>query len=160
MMRLLLPILTLCLSALMPLSAGAEDILLRVPPEQVERFQTLTAELRCLVCQNQSLADSNADLAVDMRREILAMIERGDSDAQIVGFLVERYGDFVRYRPPVKASTLLLWYGPFALLLGGLIVIVVLIRRKRSSAPAPLSDADRSRLAALLKTQQDRDRQI
>lgn len=160
MMRRLLPILTLCLYALLPLRAGAEDILLRVPPEQVERFQTLTAELRCLVCQNQSLADSNADLAVDMRREILAMIERGDSDAQIVAFLVERYGDFVRYRPPVKASTLLLWYGPFAMLLLGLVLIVVMIRRKRRSAPAPLSDADRDRLETLLKTPQDRDRQI
>lgn len=160
MMRRLLPFLLLGLCALTPLRAGAEDILLRVPPEQVERFQTLTAELRCLVCQNQSLADSNADLAVDMRREILAMIERGDSDAQIVAFLVERYGDFVRYRPPVKASTLLLWYGPFAMLFLGLVLIVVLVRRKRRSAPAPLSDADRDRLEALLKTPQDQDRQI
>jgi len=91
------------------------------PPSDVDadRMHALTAELRCLVCQNESLADSNAPLALDLKREIAQRVAAGDSDAQIIDFLVERYGDFVTYRPPLRAGTLLLWLGPPALLLGG-----------------------------------------
>ena len=91
------------------------------PPSDVDadRMHALTAELRCLVCQNESLADSNAPLALDLKREIAQRVAAGDSDAQIIEFLVERYGDFVTYRPPLRAGTLLLWLGPPALLLGG-----------------------------------------
>ena len=91
------------------------------PPSDIDadRMHALTAELRCLVCQNESLADSNAPLALDLKREIAQRVAAGDSDAQIIEFLVERYGDFVTYRPPLRAGTLLLWLGPPALLLGG-----------------------------------------
>jgi len=109
----------------------------------------LAAELRCLVCQNQSLADSNAELAVDLRRQIREQLERGASERDVIGFMVQRYGDFVLYRPPLKASTLLLWCGPF-LLLG--LKLFLFVRRVRSGSrqAAPLSDAERARAAALL----------
>jgi cytochrome c-type biogenesis protein CcmH len=114
------------------------------------RVADLAAELRCLVCQNQSLADSNAELAVDLRRQIREQLERGASERDVIGFMVQRYGDFVLYRPPLKASTLLLWCGPFLLLGLGLFLFV---RRVRSGSrqAAPLSDAERARAAALLE---------
>jgi len=113
------------------------------------RVADLAAELRCLVCQNQSLADSNAELAVDLRRQIREQLERGASERDVIGFMVQRYGDFVLYRPPLKASTLLLWCGPFLLLGLGLFLFA---RRVRSGSrqAAPLSDAERARAAALL----------
>ncbi len=101
-------------------------------PAMEARFQKLTRELRCLVCQNQSLADSHADLAQDLRREVYEMMQAGKSDQEIVAFLVNRYGDFVLYRPPVKPATYLLWYGPAAFALAGLAVLVLLVRRRRS----------------------------
>lgn len=82
---------------------------------QAQRYQRLTAELRCMVCQNQSLADSHADLAQDMRDEVFRMLNEGRTDEEIVGFLVQRYGDFVLYRPPVSGTTSLLWFGPLLL---------------------------------------------
>ncbi|MDH5436877.1 MAG: cytochrome c-type biogenesis protein CcmH, partial [Gammaproteobacteria bacterium] len=85
-------------------------------PAEEQRYRNLIGELRCLVCQNQSLADSDAELAVDMRNEVHKKISAGKSNDEIIDFLVERYGDFVRYRPPVKATTFLLWFGPFLLL--------------------------------------------
>ena len=91
----------------------------------------LASELRCLVCQNQTLADSHADLAVDLREQLRTMVKRGDSDEQIMAYMTARYGDFVLYRPPVKASTWLLWFGPGALLLGGLAVLVAIIRKRQ-----------------------------
>lgn len=104
-------------------------------PEQRERFQALTEELRCLVCQNQSLADSNADLAQDMRREVLKLMKAGHSDDEIRAFLVERYGDFVLYDPPVAPSTWLLWFGPGLLVLIGITALLVALRRRRRPAP-------------------------
>jgi cytochrome c-type biogenesis protein CcmH len=89
------------------------------PAADGDRFHLLASELRCLVCQNESLADSNAPLAVDLKNEIRARMAAGDSDQEIRSFLVERYGDFVSYRPPVNARTLLLWLGPFLLAVGG-----------------------------------------
>jgi cytochrome c-type biogenesis protein CcmH len=89
------------------------------PPVDADRLYQLTSELRCLVCQNESLADSNAPLALDLKNEIRARMAAGDSDTQIKSFLVERYGDFVTYRPPFNAHTLLLWFGPLLLLAGG-----------------------------------------
>lgn len=105
--------------------------------ETDRRLRALSAELRCLVCQNQSLADSNAELAVDLRRRVESMIARGDSDAQIKTFLVERYGDFVLYRPPVQRNTALLWFGPFALLLVGFVAWLLVQRRSAQAARAP-----------------------
>ena len=99
------------------------------------RVQHIAAELRCLVCQNQTIADSHSDLAVDLRRQVREMLERGDSDGQIVDYMTARYGDFVLYRPPLKTTTALLWFGPGVLLVGGLgMLVIVLRRRSRMSA--------------------------
>jgi cytochrome c-type biogenesis protein CcmH len=100
-------------------------------PEQEQRFSELTEELRCTVCQNQSLADSDVPLAEDLRNEIQTMIEQGNSDEDIKRFLVDRYGDFVLYRPPVRGNTLLLWLAPLLLLTTGAAVMGVTIHRRR-----------------------------
>ena len=118
------------------------------------RFRTLTEELRCPKCQNQNIADSNAPIATDLRREIFRMLEEGQSNAQIVDFLVLRYGDFVLYKPPVNARTYLLWYGPFVLLGLGALGLGVLLRRRKganNSVQAALSVNERERLSALLQ---------
>ena len=94
------------------------------------RFQRLTRELRCLVCQNENLADSNADLARDLRHEVFEQMQQGKSDDEIKQYLVDRYSDFVLYDPPLKASTLLLWLGPLALLVAGAVAVTVTIRRR------------------------------
>ncbi|MGE8280634.1 MAG: cytochrome c-type biogenesis protein [Stenotrophomonas sp.] len=104
------------------------------------RFHALTAELRCVQCQNQSLADSNAQIAHDLRREVLKLMHEGRSDAQIKQFLVERYGEFVLYRPQMEGSTLLLWLGPGLLLLAGAVVLVVHVRRRGRNVPASAAD--------------------
>ena len=116
-----------------------------------KRLNAISAELRCLVCQNESLAGSNAELAHDLRREIRGMIQAGKSDAEIMDFMVSRYGDFVLYRPPLKGTTLLLWFGPallFAVGVGGLFMF--LRRRARSIDDAPLSEAERREAEKLL----------
>ncbi|WP_312945730.1 cytochrome c-type biogenesis protein [Stutzerimonas kunmingensis] len=118
-----------------------------------ERYRTLTEELRCPKCQNQNIADSNAPIAMDLRQEIFRMLEEGKSNDQIVDYLVDRYGDFVRYKPPVNAKTMLLWYGPVGLLVLGFgVLTVILVRRRRvEKAPAStLSETERERLAQLL----------
>lgn len=124
-----------------------------------ERFRSLTAELRCPKCQNQNIADSDAPIATDLRREIFRMLEQGRSDKEIVDFLVMRYGDFVMYRPPLDSRTWLLWYGPFGLLGLGAIALGVLVLRRRKVEAAPeqaaLSSAERERLDALLKETRD-----
>ena len=121
-------------------------------PAVEQRLMDLAEELRCLVCQNQSLADSNADLAVDLRNQVREQIQAGKSDAEIRAWLTQRYGDFVLYRPPVKATTLLLWVGPFVLLVGGVIGLFLALRRRRGRvAPAALTDEERARAEALLR---------
>ena len=120
------------------------------PPTQA-RWDHIAAELRCLVCQTESLASSNAELAVDLRREVRSLIEQGQSDADIRGFLVKRYGDFVLYKPEVKPVTWLLWFGPFALLLMALVVALRLMRRT-PAAPAPLTDSERERVRRMLES--------
>ena len=119
-------------------------------PVAAARAVHLANELRCLVCQNQSIAESNAELAVDLRRQIREQIAAGRSDREIVDFMVARYGDFVLYRPPLKASTIALWLGPFALLIVGLALLLRRLRRPRASEPA-LSAAERERAARLLE---------
>ena len=123
-----------------------------------ERLRTLAEELRCLVCQNQTIADSNAPLALDLRNQIRTQIAEGRSDAQIRDYMVERYGDFVLYRPPLKPTTLLLWIGPFALLAIGIGVFAAVMRRNRPAArgAGARSDADAARIAALLEEGKDR----
>ena len=126
-------------------------------PVANKRAVALAEELRCLVCQNQSIADSNAELAVDLRRQIQEQIAAGRSDRQIIDYMVERYGDFVLYRPPVKATTLLLWMGPPLLFFIGLWLLLLYLRQRRSHAVVePLSAADRARAATLLGDQQDK----
>lgn len=107
---------------------------------QEVRFQTLTRELRCLVCQNENLADSNADLARDLRHEVFDLMQQGKSDDEIKQYLVDRYSDFVLYDPPVKSSTVLLWFGPLAILLAGAVVVVVTVRRRSRAAPVAVQD--------------------
>ena len=124
-------------------------------PALATRYDALLAELRCMVCQNQTLQDSHAELAQDLRDEVRRLLEQGDSDVQIRDYLVARYGDFVLYRPPLKSSTWLLWLAPFALLVVALTVVVKLSRR-RAPAPPPLDDAERARLATALAERADR----
>ena len=100
------------------------------------RFHKLTAELRCVMCQNQSLADSNAQIAHDMRREVLALMRQGKTDAEVKRFLVDRYGEFVLYRPEVAAHTWLLWFGPGLVLVGGGVLLAWVIRRRAAATPA------------------------
>lgn len=134
--------LLLCLAPLAP--RAAED------PALDKRVAGLAHELRCLVCQNQTLADSNAPLAVDLRNQIREQLAQGASERQVIDFMVARYGDFVLYRPPLKASTLALWIGPFVLLLGGALLLWRRIARRRVPEPQ-LSDADHARAAKLLE---------
>ncbi len=119
------------------------DLSILASPEQRERYQRLAEELRCLVCQNQTLADSNAELAADLRHQVETMIQAGRSDDEIKTFLVQRYGDFVLYRPPMQRNTWLLWLGPFALLLVGALVWWRIQHRGRAAAPADLERARR-----------------
>jgi cytochrome c-type biogenesis protein CcmH len=120
-------------------------------PAVKARWDHIASELRCLVCQNESLASSNAELALDLRREVRSLIEQGQSDADIRTFLVSRYGDFVLYKPEVKPVTWLLWFGPFALLLMALAVALRLMRRK-PAADTPLTDSERERARQLLES--------
>ena len=119
-------------------------------PVLEKRVMALSEELRCLVCQNQTLADSNAPLAEDLRNQVREKMRAGKSDKEVVDFLVERYGDFVLYRPPFKATTVVLWFGPFLLLALGFAVLLRRVRRRRQGADAEISDADRKRAADLL----------
>ncbi len=133
------------------LSVGAQDIPLEFEePQLQQRYQVLIEELRCLVCQNQNLADSHAPLAQDLREEIFGMINAGQSDEEIVEFLVARYGDFVRYRPPLTGYTLLLWFGPF-LILG--IALVAVYRQAKTRKPDDISinAGQRAELDELMK---------
>ena len=120
-------------------------------PAVEERLKHLAVELRCLVCQNQTLADSNAPLAEDLRREVREMIVKNMSDKEIIDFLVSRYGDFVLYRPPMKATTTLLWVGPFVLLVGGGIALVVALKRRgKKVTEAAISEEEHRRVEQLL----------
>ncbi|OGB23088.1 MAG: hypothetical protein A3I66_08735 [Burkholderiales bacterium RIFCSPLOWO2_02_FULL_57_36] len=118
-------------------------------PELEKRVMALSDELRCLVCQNQTIADSNAPLAVDLREQVREKLAAGMSDADVIGFMVERYGDFVLYRPPVKGATWVLWFGPFLLLFGGIAFLLLKLVR-RPAARGDLPEADMRRAASLL----------
>lgn len=132
-------------------SAWANEAQPLAKDEAVEkRMLFISEELRCLVCQNETLAASQADLANDLRREIRSLIAAGKTDQEILDFMVARYGDFVRYRPPVKPTTWLLWGGPFLLLGGGLAALLWLLRRRRKNAATPELSAEQRALAASL----------
>ena len=121
-------------------------------PALEKRVVKLTSELRCLVCQNQSLADSHADLAIDLKNQVRAQMQTGKTDAEIRNYMVARYGDFVLYDPPFKMTTLLLWAGPFVLLLVGLLGLAAYMRgRRRRLSNVELTAADHARAQALLR---------
>jgi cytochrome c-type biogenesis protein CcmH len=119
-------------------------------PEQQAEFRELIGKLRCLVCQNESLAGSQAELAQDLRNEVYKMMRAGKSQDEVLDFLIARYGDFVLYDPPLKPSTYILWFGPFVLIGIAAVFMVSALLRKKRTADEQLSDADRLRLQALL----------
>jgi cytochrome c-type biogenesis protein CcmH len=118
-------------------------------PVLEQRVHAITEELRCLVCQNQTIADSHADLAIDLKNQVREKLAQGMSDKDIIDYMVQRYGDFVLYRPPVKSTTWLLWFGPFLLLIGGLVFLAWKLSRREETV-AELPPADMQRAAALL----------
>ena len=124
-----------------PSAAPARPIQFKDRAEE-RRFRALTEQLRCVMCQNQSLADSNAMIAQDLRLEVLQLMRDGNSDAQIKTFLVERYTDFVLYKPELKPRTWLLWFGPALLLLGGAIAIIVIVRKQKGTGATPPGDQE------------------
>jgi len=134
-----------------PAFAVSDPAELLADPAQEQRAEALGHQLRCLVCQNESVEESNADLARDLRRIIRQRVVAGDSDQQVMDWMVARYGNFVRLRPPFNAMTLVLWGAPLIAVLAGLAAALI-ARRRRPAAPAPLSDAERQRLADLLKS--------
>ena len=150
--------LTAALPALLWLlcTASVPSVAREAPPAAADpvleqRVQRLSEELRCLVCQNQSLADSNADLAVDLRNQVRELMQAGQSDAQIREFMVARYGDFVLYNPPVKKTTLLLWLGPFVLLVAAGAALFIYVQRRNRKLPAQaLTPEEAERARALL----------
>jgi len=121
-------------------------------PVVEQRLIAISEEMRCLVCQNESLAGSRADLAQDLRQEIRGLIRQGKTDDEIRAFMVERYGDFVLYRPPVKPITWLLWIGPFIILLGGILALLLYVRRRGDmTKKILLSDVENERIDDLLR---------
>jgi len=119
---------------IMSCSSYAVDYRQLSDPKQQETYETLTRELRCLVCQNQTIADSNAELAADLRRQVYEMLQQGKSRQEIIQFMTDRYGDFVLYKPPFKGKTSILWIAPVVFLLMGLITVFFFIRRKKAAA--------------------------
>lgn len=151
MLKILIHLFVACL-LICSLNAAAQEARPMQDNAAVEvQVQRLASQLRCLVCQNQTLADSHAELAQDLVQEIREMAAKGMSDKEIIDYLVARYGDFVRYRPPLKASTVLLWLGPFALLLAGGFGLFVQIRRRQAMVvDVPLTEEEARKVSELL----------
>lgn len=146
-MRLILFVTFIMLQS--PLFAGPVVTYDFASPEQEALFNKLSNELRCLVCQNQAIADSNADLAKDLRDEMYGMLQQGKSEAEIVDFMVARYGDFVMYRPPMKPVTWLLWFGPAIALIAGFFFVVRIVNKQKRAAANDMSSEEVERLKAL-----------
>ena len=143
----------LTLTALLAFAASAATEPTLVDPVAQKRLVDLSTQLRCLVCQNQSIAESNAELAVDLRNQINEQIKAGKSDREIVDFMVTRYGDFVLYRPPFKATTVLLWVGPLALLLVAVFALFrTLMTRRARVDDRPLTEAEHAEAQRLLES--------
>jgi cytochrome c-type biogenesis protein CcmH len=119
-------------------------------PEQQKTYELINTELRCLVCQNQTIADSNAELAGDLRRQVFEMLQQGKSKDEIIQFMTDRYGDFVLYNPPLKSKTALLWLGPIAFLLTGFAMILWVIRRKKHTTSTVLDKTKQEKIRQLL----------
>ena len=151
MKRLALPLILLAGVAFSAIAKEAQPA--ASDPILEDRVMNLAKELRCLVCQNETLADSRADLAVDLRNQIREQMKAGKSDKEIIAFLTERYGKFILFRPPMDPTTYLLWFGPFVLLLGGLLMLFRYVKQRRELiVEQPLSADERRRAEALLKT--------
>lgn len=131
--------------------SAAIDVYEFESPEQEQRYRHLIEELRCPKCQNQNLAGSDAGVATDLKNRTYELMQQGKSDDEIRGYLVERYGDFITYKPPVKGSTLLLWTGPFVLLLMMAVIIVWRVRRRSAAHPVAITVEEQARLTRLLK---------
>lgn len=149
----------LLLLLLAPLALAAIDTHEFESEEQRQRFYQVSSELRCPKCQNQNIADSDAPIAMDLRREVHRMLLEGKDNREIVDFMVERYGDFVRYKPALTPATVVLWFGPAVMLLGGFIILVVMLRRRqraaRDTAASHLSQDEQQRLQSLLEREED-----
>jgi len=148
-------ILLFCLLPVSSFAGEAKD--LAADPVLEKRMIGLAENLRCLVCQNESLASSHAELAEDLRREVREQMAKGKDDKEIIDYLVARYGDFVLYKPPVKSYTMLLWFGPFALLLAGAGTLVFQLRKRRSTVQeSELSPEAQQRAASLLNEEENK----
>ncbi len=148
-MRKLLLGLMLVLVAMLAHAKVAPNV--AADPALEKHVLAITQVLRCLVCQNQTIADSHADLAIDLRNEVREKLVQGMSDQAVIDFMVQRYGDFVLYRPPVKATTWLLWFGPFLLLIGGLVFLGLKLKQRARDMPAAeLSEDEMRRVTTLL----------
>lgn len=123
--------------------------------QQEQSYKKLVTELRCLVCQNQNLADSNAELAMDLRNKIVAMIKAGKTEQDIIQYMVDRYGDFVLYRPPLNQHTFILWLGPFFILLIGLFIVIMFVRKQKSVVKPLSSEEQQDRARQLLDEEED-----
>jgi cytochrome c-type biogenesis protein CcmH len=145
-----------CLLALSAACAAASE----APPAAADpvlekRVLALSEELRCLVCQNQTIAESHAELAIDLRNQVRELLAKGTSEKDVTAYMVQRYGDFVLYRPPVKRLTWLLWGGPFLLALGGIVLLFLKLGRRRTQAGPPLPQGELERAADLLRSATD-----
>ena len=149
----------LLISLLAPLALAAVDTFEFETEAQRQQFYQVSSELRCPKCQNQNIADSDAPIATDLRREVHRMVIEGREDREILDFMVSRYGDFVRYKPALTSATAVLWFAPGVLLLGGFVFLIVLLRRRqralRESATQHLSQDEQQRLQSLLEREED-----
>ena len=142
----------ICLVLFINISHADEATPLASDPALEQRLISISEEMRCLVCQNESLSGSRSELAQDLRREIRDLIKQGKTDAEIRTFMVDRYGDFILYRPPVKPTTWLLWIGPFVLMFAGMVALLMYLRRRNTQVTTTsLSDDENKRIDALLR---------
>jgi cytochrome c-type biogenesis protein CcmH len=142
----------ICLALFIHIAHADEATPLASDPALEQRLVSISEEMRCLVCQNESLSGSRSELAQDLRREIRNLIKQGKTDAEIRTFMVDRYGDFILYRPPVKPTTWLLWIGPFILMFAGIVALLMYLRRRNTQmATTSLSDDENKRIDALLR---------
>src|SRR6266536_3440196 len=146
-------IVLICISICFAAVSIAKDAQPNEDPQIEQRMKNLTEQLRCLVCQNETLADSRADLAEDLRKQIREQMKAGKSDQEIIAFLTQRYGDFILYKPPVKSTTYLLWFGPFVLLILGTVVLFRFLKRRREMIQEqPLTADEQKRAEEILRS--------
>jgi cytochrome c-type biogenesis protein CcmH len=141
----MLKILSLGVLLMLPCLAGAVDAHQMATPELQKTYESINSELRCLVCQNQTIADSNAELAGDLRRQVGEMLEQGKSKQDIIDFMTERYGDFVLYKPPFKGKTTLLWLAPGLFLVMGVVTVFFVVRRRKSLSTAVIINSEQQK---------------